>query len=56
MGKAWALAPDGRGHELYLSGTRDRVRTFAADGRYELFKNTTKYDGKVGREQHTSPQ
>jgi len=27
----------------------------AADGRYELFKTTTKYDGKVGREQHHYP-
>ena len=39
-----------------LQATRDRVRTFAADGRYELFKTTTKYDGKVGREQHHYPQ
>ena len=34
---------------------RERVRTLAADGRYELFKTTTKYDGKVGREQHHYP-
>ena len=34
---------------------RDRCRTFASDGRYELFKMTTKYDGKVGREQHHMP-
>ena len=27
----------------------------AADGRLELFKMTTKYDGKVGREQHHFP-
>jgi hypothetical protein len=38
-----------------LQATRDRVRTFAADGRYELFKTTTKYDGKAGREQHHYP-
>jgi uncharacterized protein len=38
-----------------MQATRDRVRTFAADGRYELFKTTTKYDGKVGREQHHFP-
>jgi hypothetical protein len=34
---------------------RDRVRTLASDGRYELFKTTKKYDGKVGREQHHYP-
>jgi uncharacterized protein len=34
---------------------RERTRMFAADGRYELFKTTTKYDGKVGREQHHYP-
>jgi hypothetical protein len=34
---------------------RERVRTLATDGRYELFKTTTKYDGKVGREQHHDP-
>ena len=28
---------------------------FAADGRYELFKTTKKYDGDVGREQHHYP-
>jgi predicted aldo/keto reductase-like oxidoreductase len=34
---------------------RERVRALAADGRYELFKTTTKYDGKVGRGQHHYP-
>jgi aryl-alcohol dehydrogenase-like predicted oxidoreductase len=34
---------------------RDRVRFLASDGRYELFKTTKKYDGKVGREQHHYP-
>ena len=34
---------------------RDRNRQFAADGRFELFKITTKYDGKVGRQQHHFP-
>ncbi len=38
-----------------MAGLRDRCRKFAADGRYELFKMTTKYDGKVGREQHHFP-
>ena len=33
----------------------DRCRTFAADGRYELFKTTKKYDGKIGREEHQYP-
>jgi hypothetical protein len=34
---------------------RDRVREYAADGRFELFKTTKKYDGGVGREQHQYP-
>jgi aryl-alcohol dehydrogenase-like predicted oxidoreductase len=34
---------------------RERNRQFAEDGRFELFKITTKYDGKVGREQHHFP-
>lgn len=34
---------------------RDRCRADAADGRYELFKTTKKYDGDVGREQHGYP-
>jgi aryl-alcohol dehydrogenase-like predicted oxidoreductase len=34
---------------------RESARAFAADGRYELFKTTPKYDGKVGREQHHYP-
>ena len=34
---------------------RGRVSTMAADGRYELFKTSVKYDGKVGREQHHYP-
>ncbi len=34
---------------------RESARMFAADGRYELFKTSTKYDGKVGREQHHYP-
>jgi uncharacterized protein len=38
-----------------MAGIRERVRTLAADGRYELFKTTTMYDGKVGREQHRYP-
>ncbi len=38
-----------------MKDLRDQCRQFAADGRYELFKMTTKYDGKVGREQHHFP-
>jgi aryl-alcohol dehydrogenase-like predicted oxidoreductase len=38
-----------------MASIRERVRTLAADGRCELFKTTTKYDGKVGREQHHYP-
>ena len=34
-----------------MQGLRDRSRYFASDGRFELFKMTTKYDGKVGRQQ-----
>ena len=34
---------------------RESAKLFAADGRYELFKTSTKYDGKVGREQHHYP-
>jgi hypothetical protein len=35
-----------------LKELRDQCRQFAGDGQYELFKMTTKYDGKIGREQH----
>lgn len=38
-----------------MQSLRDQCRVLAADGRYELFKMTTKYDGKVGREQHHFP-
>ena len=38
-----------------MQSLRDQCRVVAADGRYELFKMTTKYDGKVGREQHHFP-
>ncbi|MGB7555282.1 MAG: aldo/keto reductase [Candidatus Korobacteraceae bacterium] len=34
---------------------REQCKVFAADGRYELFKVTKKYDGGVGREQHHFP-
>jgi len=38
-----------------MAAVRDRCRKFAADGRFELYKTTTKYDGDVGREQHHYP-
>ena len=38
-----------------MQAHRERARSLAADGRYELFKTSTKYDGKVGREQHHYP-
>jgi predicted aldo/keto reductase-like oxidoreductase len=34
---------------------RDRCRTYAADGRFELFKTSIRYDGPVGRAQHGFP-
>jgi aryl-alcohol dehydrogenase-like predicted oxidoreductase len=38
-----------------MESLRDQCRLAAADGHLELFKMTTKYDGKVGREQHHFP-
>ncbi len=38
-----------------MQALRDQCQSVAADGRFELFKMTTKYDGKVGREQHHFP-
>jgi aryl-alcohol dehydrogenase-like predicted oxidoreductase len=38
-----------------MASLRDRSKRFAADGRFELFKTTTKYDGDIGREQHHYP-
>ena len=34
---------------------RDQAKPYAADGRFELFKTTKKYDGDVGRQQHHFP-
>ena len=32
---------------------REAVRPrYAMDGRFELFKSSTRYDGRIGREQH----
>jgi aryl-alcohol dehydrogenase-like predicted oxidoreductase len=38
-----------------MAALRERVRAFAADGRYEKFKTTKFYDGDLGREQHGFP-
>jgi aryl-alcohol dehydrogenase-like predicted oxidoreductase len=38
-----------------MQALRESARALAADGRYELFKTTTKYDGKIGRQQHHYP-
>ena len=38
-----------------MQSLRETARPFAADGRCELFKTSTKYDGRVGREQHHYP-
>src|SRR5579871_252379 len=41
--------------EAAMQSLRDHCRVLAADGRLEMFKTSTKYDGKVGREQHHFP-
>ncbi len=38
-----------------MESLREQCKEAAADGRYELFKSTKKYDGAVGREQHGFP-
>ena len=38
-----------------MQSLRERCRPLAADGRYELFKTTKKYDGDLGRQQHHFP-
>jgi uncharacterized protein len=38
-----------------MTALRNQCKTLAADGRFELFKMSTKYDGKIGREQHHFP-
>ena len=35
-----------------MEGLRTRVAKYALDGRYELFKSSNRYDGRIGREQH----
>jgi aryl-alcohol dehydrogenase-like predicted oxidoreductase len=41
--------------EAQMGSLREQCKEAAADGRYELFKSTKKYDGAVGREQHGFP-
>jgi uncharacterized protein len=38
-----------------MAALRARCERFAADGRFELYKTSMKYDGKPGREQHGFP-
>jgi len=38
-----------------MQALRDRVRSIAADGRFELYKSTAKHEGDVGRKQHGFP-
>ncbi len=38
-----------------MAELRARVAAVAGDGRYELYKSTTHFDAKVGREQHGYP-
>jgi aryl-alcohol dehydrogenase-like predicted oxidoreductase len=35
-----------------MQALRNRVAPYAREGRYELFKSTNRYDGRIGREQH----
>ena len=35
-----------------MEALRTRVARYALDGRFELFKSTNRYDGRIGREQH----
>jgi aryl-alcohol dehydrogenase-like predicted oxidoreductase len=35
-----------------MHALRTRVAGYAMDGRFELFKSTNRYDGRIGREQH----
>ena len=35
-----------------MNALRTRVARYALDGRFELFKSTNRYDGRIGREQH----
>jgi uncharacterized protein len=41
--------------ENQMEAIRNQAKLYAADGRFELFKTTKKYDGNVGRQQHHFP-
>ncbi|HEY9618891.1 MAG TPA: hypothetical protein V6C78_00900 [Crinalium sp.] len=41
--------------EAEMQSLRDRVAQYAADGRFELFKSSKKYDADEGRRQHGFP-
>ena len=41
--------------EQEMAELRKRCQGEAANGHLELFKTTTKYDGKIGRQQHEYP-
>jgi uncharacterized protein len=41
--------------EAEMKAIRAKVAVHAADGRFELYKTSIKYDGKIGREQHGFP-
>lgn len=42
-------------NDAEMSVLRNRCRSLAGDGHLELFKTTTMYEGKIGREQHGFP-
>ncbi|HEX3777839.1 MAG TPA: aldo/keto reductase [Polyangiaceae bacterium] len=42
--------------EAEMKALRERVAPLAADGHFELYKTTTHFDAKVGREQHGYPK
>lgn len=35
-----------------MQALRNRLTPYAKEGRFELFKSSTRYDGRIGREQH----
>lgn len=37
---------------LEMEGVRSRMAPYAKEGRFELFKSSNRYDGRLGREQH----
>ncbi len=38
--------------EAEMKAIRDKVKASAADGRFEQYKTSQRYDGKIGRQQH----